>query len=89
VDADTFLARFPEFRTATNIEEKLAEATRRTAPETFGELTEDAIGYMAAHLIAISPQGISQRLEDDKSETTYLKEWRAILRQKAIRMLVT
>ena len=86
-----FRARFPEFRTATDVfvQSVLDEATRFVAPETFLDLTDDAIGYWAAHLISTSPMGISQRLDDDKTETTYLKNYRALLKATAIRLLVT
>lgn len=91
MDVATFRASFPEFRTASDplIGLRIAEATRRVAPETFGDLTEDAIGYLAAHLLATSPMGISQRLDDDKTESTYLKEYLAIRKAKVPRFIVT
>lgn len=86
-----FRTRFPEFRTATDamLQPILAEATLRVAPETFGALTESAIGYLAADALAGSPFGTTQRLEDDKAETIYLRQYRALLKQKAIRMTWT
>lgn len=91
MDLAAFRARFPEFRAASDplVESVLAEATLRVASDVFGDLTDAAIGYLAAHLLAGSPLGFSQRLEDDKTETTYLKDYRALLRQKAVRSFVT
>lgn len=91
MDTATFRARFPEFRAASDtlVDAVITEATARIASETFGDLTDTAIGYLAAHLLATSPLGASQRLEDDKTETTYFKEYRALGRQTAIRSFVT
>jgi Protein of unknown function (DUF4054) len=88
---EEFRARFAEFRTAGDplVESVLAEATRRVAPEVYGELTNDAVGYLAAHLLAISPFGKNMRLEDDKSETTFWSEYIAIRKQVVVTTFVT
>ncbi|HVJ26385.1 MAG TPA: DUF4054 domain-containing protein [Vicinamibacterales bacterium] len=86
-----FRARFPEFRTASDtlVESVLAEATARLDERIFGALTDAAVGYLAAHLLATSPFGESQRLEDDKSESTYHKSYLAIRQQVVVRTFVT
>ncbi len=91
MELETFRERFPEFRTASDelVEIKLGEAARFVAPETFGDLTDDAVGYWAAHLLVSSPLGLSQRLEDDKKESTYKARYVALLRATAPRMLIT
>ena len=88
---EEFRAAFLHFRTAPDhlIEKAIADATARVAPETFRTLTEQAIGQLAAHLLAISPFGVNLRLVDDKGKTTHLTEYERIANQCVVRMLVT
>ena len=84
-----FIERFPEFRTGLSlVREVLADATQRVDPTIFGSRTDMAIGLLAAHLLSISPYGRSQRLEGDETEDQYLREFDAIRREVAPRMIV-
>lgn len=91
MNVSAFRESFPEFRTASDelVQRKLDEATRFVAPEAFLELTEDAIGYWAAHLLATSPAGISQRLDDDRKESTYKDRYLSLRKAIPVRMLIT
>lgn len=91
MDDVSFRLRFPEFRTASNtlINSVIAEATARVASDVFGDLTEAAIGYLAAHLLAVSPFGKNQRLEDSTTVTTYWTEYITIRQQVVVRIFVT
>lgn len=86
-----FKTRFPEFRNAADslVQSVLDEAVLRVAPETFGDLTDTAIAYLAADALAASPFGTTQRLEDDTKETIYKRQYNALLKAKAIRMTWT
>lgn len=69
-----FVDRFPEFADAPPglVQAKLDEADRRTPPRVWGVApARDAQGYLAAHLLAISPFGRDARLVSDDGATTY------------------
>lgn len=72
----TLLERFPEF-TDVNAEHpalisaKLAEAGRRVSASVTGDLYQDLVAYLAAHLIATSPQGQQARLASEAGSSTY------------------
>jgi hypothetical protein len=70
-----FLARFPEFEPAPKamVEAALSEARRNVDAEVFGDKTDDAIRWKAAHLLAISPFGQQARLISKDGSTTYGK----------------
>ena len=71
---DEFVDRFPEFRETPPelVQWKLNEAERRTPASIWGhEAARDAQGYLAAHLLAISPYGRDARLQNDDGSTTY------------------
>ena len=83
MDVDTFLQRAPEFRTFrtlgvpngdTRIQAALDSATRRTDATLFGADTDDAIFYLAAHLLAASPTGKDARLKGEAFVSVYLAE---------------
>ena len=82
MDVTGFLLRFPAFEgtETTLIDAKLAEATRGVDPEVFGDKTEDAIGYKAAHLLSIDPFGQTARIEAEDGSTTYGKQFMKIAR---------
>lgn len=88
---EEFRLRFPEFRTASDglIDRVIGEAVRSIDPDRFGDQTDDAVGYLAADLLTTSPFGKSQRLEDDKSETTYRKRYLQIRQQCVLRIGIT
>ncbi len=79
-----FRARFPEFRAASDtlVESVIAEATLEVAPETFGDLTATAIGYLTAHRLSTSAMGKDQRLVDKENETIHWKNYQHIVRMK-------
>lgn len=68
-----FLVRCPEFTDADAalVEAKLAEAERRTPSVVWGDLQDDGIACLAAHLLAISPNGQMARLVNKDGSTTY------------------
>jgi hypothetical protein len=53
----------------------LDESARRTDPRVFGARADDAVGLLAAHLLAVSPFGQQARLKSDAGNTTYNREW--------------
>lgn len=63
--ATTLKARFTEFAATADalVTLCLAEATRRTSAAALGARFDDAVMLRAAHLLAISPQGMNARLE--------------------------
>lgn len=89
-----FLIRFPEFAPAASsglVQSKLDEALGALNPEVYQHQLEFAQGYLAAHLLAISPLGKNARLEDDPSngDTPYGRRYRQIRKQLAPRGFVT
>lgn len=82
----SFLEAFPEFtdvntETPDLVSAKLAQATRRVAEGTVSAfLRDDLIAYLAAHLIATSPQGQQARLSSDAGSSTYLVEYQRLCR---------
>lgn len=98
VTYDSFIEAFPEFEEAKKklVEAKIAEATRRVDPEVFRTKADDAIGYLAAHLLSMSPFGQHARLipknakpTRDDALTTYEREYRALVRSVASGFRVT
>jgi len=82
-------AAFPEFAEAPKglVERKIAEAARQVDREVFGDKADDAIGYLAAHLLSTSPFGQHARLipknakqTRDDALTTYEREYRRLVR---------
>lgn len=76
---EEFLERFPEFEStgSTNpgfVQRKLDEAWRRTPAAAWGDKAQDAHGYLAAHLLAISPFGRDARMASKDGTTTYGNE---------------
>lgn len=97
LDNTAFLIRFPEF--ASNPEmvtAKLAEAVEELNPSVYGDASETggtydlAQGYLAAHMLAISPLGKNARMLDDgDGSTPYGRRYREIRKQLAPRGFVT
>lgn len=69
----TLLERFPEFTDVNEVlvSAKLAEAGRRVSASVTGDLYQDLVAYLAAHLIATSPQGQQARLASEAGSSTY------------------
>jgi hypothetical protein len=91
VTSEQFLARFPEFRSATPtlLDSVLDEASRRLNSDVWGERLEVAQGLLAAHLLWSSPFGASMRLDGAGNEMTsrYMSEF-ARLRGEVIPSMV-
>ncbi len=85
-----FRAWHQEFRTASDdlIQLHLDEATLEVASDVFGTFTEKAIRLKAAHSLAMTPFGRSQRLSEDDGTTVYLTEFNAIAKRCAVNMIV-
>lgn len=87
--AEAFLERFPEFKTAgLLITAALTDAATRVNAVTYGDAREVAIQWMAAHILAVSPYGRSQRLVNDDGTTNYLKEFEKIKAENTPGMIV-
>lgn len=71
-----FRDRGPEFQGASSarVQAALDAATRRTDAEVFGGLAEDAIFFLAAHLLVSSPTGKDARLKGEGFVSVYLEE---------------
>lgn len=76
----TFINSFPEFKLAPigYVQAKLAEAARQIDVNTWGDKAPDGQGYLAAHLMALSPFGNTAKLTAD-STTTYELHYRRLL----------
>ena len=73
-----FVLDFPEFAQITQayIEVKLAEAEAMLDWEAFGDVDSNAlyniaVGYQAAHLLALSPYGQQLQLTSDDGSSVY------------------
>jgi hypothetical protein len=75
---EEFIVRHGEFAqqvTSGKVAAALADATRRTDPEVFGTNTDEAIGWLAAHLLIADPAGRSVREALGRgAQSTYLNE---------------
>lgn len=82
MDVTGFIERAPEFRTfvsgavngTARVQAALDAATRRTDPAIFGADTDDAIFFLAAHLLSASPTGKDARLKGEGFQTIYAEE---------------
>lgn len=61
---EEFLARYPEFgeQTTSVVEGALAEAAAQIPETVWGSLQTQAIGYLAAHLLAVRIMQIGQQV---------------------------
>ncbi len=98
VGFSSFIVAFPEFSKApkTLVEAKLAEARRSIDTAVFGGKADDAISYIAAHLLSMSSFGQHSRLiprtakaTRDEALTTYEREYRRLVRQATSGFRVT
>jgi hypothetical protein len=73
-----FIARHGEFAQQVDsgkVAAALADATRRTDPEVFGTSTDEAIGWLCAHLLIADPGGRAVREALGRgAQSTYLNE---------------
>lgn len=81
-----FRVRFPEFGKLPDptIADAILRASNQTAAGVWGNLADEAIGYLAAHMLALSPYGQQARLEvKGVPTTTYMMHWKRLARMKA------
>lgn len=82
-------ARFTEFSPTADalVARCLEEATRRTSAKVFAARFDDAVMLRAAHLLAVSPQGQTARLDGaapgSLASTTYGAELVQLMRECA------
>lgn len=71
VTLSTFRTHFPSFVRTEDafVEAKLAEANRLIQGAYWGDLTEDAQLYMAAHLLSLSPYGVNAATSEPNGKT--------------------
>lgn len=63
-----FLVRFPEFTPASSsglVQAKIDEAAGGLNTDVYGSRLDEAHGYLAAHLLAISPFARNSRMTDE------------------------
>ncbi len=83
VTVSAFKISFPDFENSGDdlIEACLEEAARRIPAANWRTKTNDGIGYLAAHLIALRTLGQPARLQGaDISDTTYGREYLRLMR---------
>lgn len=78
VNLDSFVTRYPEFKSLSCQEQAFVEAVLEEArtvinPESFGDQTDKAVMLYAAHQIALSPCGRSAGLSS-KGQSPYEME---------------
>jgi hypothetical protein len=86
VTVQRFQKSFTEFKDTEMqlIQQKLDAAILRTNATTFGDLTDQAVMLLTAHLLAISPEGEKVRLVKTSSETIYSDELNRMRREATI-----
>jgi len=83
--------RFPEFSGAPEslVLACIAEAESRTPADVWGEKRDQGVQFLAAHLLAMSPNAKDMRLKADPSQTIYLMERKRLARTVASGWRVT
>jgi hypothetical protein len=83
--AASFKARRPTFNPVADavVTSALEEAARRVDPRVFGDRTDDAVSLLAAHLLSVDPGGQAARLKSTNASTTYLEDYRRLMRERA------
>jgi hypothetical protein len=89
--AAKFLVLHPEFDTAPQemVQNVIAEASRQLNPDVYGDKLDDAHRWLTAHLLTETPFGKTLRQADDDKPTVYFKEYNAIRKLVAPRVMVT
>lgn len=84
VSVQQLRSEFPEFVNTSSglLAGKIADATAMLNAHAFGEMHDQAVKYLAAHLVALSPGGEFARLdaseENDGARTLYERQYMAI-----------
>lgn len=83
VTVSRFKKAFPEFEKTqeTLCVQKLALAEKRINAGIWGDKAEEGQMLLAAHLLAMSPQGEKVRLKKNDREDGYLIEWKTMVRE--------
>jgi hypothetical protein len=91
VDLPTFRAQYPEMASVPDpmITAYLARAANRLDPLVWGTKLEEGIGLLTAHLLALSPAGLSARLATDKGQSTYGEQFSSLERVVSIALRTT
>lgn len=68
-----FIVQFPEFSKAGEalVQAHLDAATACTSEAAFGDLYSQAIAYLAAHMLAMSPFSQQMRIDKSSGSSTY------------------
>jgi hypothetical protein len=72
-----FVAYFPEFKgdgsvtTNARLQSYINHAVLRTPSDVWGDLVDQGVLYLAAHLLAISPYGINAKLGNAAGNSVY------------------
>ncbi len=82
MDLAHFLIAFPEFGEADTplVQAKLDEAAREIDASVWLTRADDGQGYLAAHLLAMSPMGNAAKLVTKDASTTYETHYKRLLR---------
>ena len=80
MDLSSFRIQFPELNTASDplVTRFLASAAKSIDSDLYGDLYDDAQGYLAAHLLCQSPYGKNARLSAKDGRTTYGERYEQI-----------
>ncbi len=98
VDYSSFVKAFPAFKKTSRdlVEAKIAEASREVDAVVWGELADDGIGYLAAHLMSMAPGGEHARLVPRNAKvvrgealTTYERHYKRLVKMVASGFRVT
>ena len=77
-----FRTRWPEMNFASDvyIQAYLDAAALRLDPLAWGNLFDEGHGYLAAHMIAITPSGFASGLSDKFGKSGYSRSYGELLR---------
>jgi hypothetical protein len=81
-----FKARFPEFQNLPDVTllDAIERGSEQSDPAVFGAIVDEAVGYLAAHFLALSPFGTpSARLNPTSEVTTYMVHYKRIATMRA------
>jgi hypothetical protein len=86
VTVESFQGSYTEFRETEYdlIQRKISEATRRSSSANLGDLLDDYIMALTAHLLASSPSGEKVRLTKEVDKTIYDMNARRIVKEATI-----
>lgn len=85
-----FRCKFPEFEFIGDpqVNANLDSTRNRVDPSVMGSKTNEAHGLLTAHMLAASPAGQQARLSSERGETTYLMNFKKVVRMTVIGLTV-